>query len=251
MCLLAFAWKTHATWPLVLVANRDELHARPSAALAWWPHASILGGRDLQSGGTWLAMDRQGRFGVITNLRGAPNPAQAPSRGELIPRFLQSDLRPSDFLKALAPDVRRYAGFNLILGDHDELLVLSSAEPDQPRRLSSGVYAISNNALDSDWPKVRRARTALMAALAKPSVSTRDLLETLADRTEAAAHDLPETGLTAARERQLSSAFIVDDTYCTRCTTAIRHTGHVIELVEQSFSPDGQKAALRSEQIHL
>ena len=251
MCLLVFAWKTQPTAPFVLVANRDELHARPSAPLEWWSQPRILGGRDLQSGGTWLAMDADGRLGAITNLRGAPTPSQAPSRGELIPCFLASGLRPADFLKALAPEVPRYAGFNLLLGNSHELLVLSSADPQRPRRLAAGIYAISNNPLDADWPKVRRARAALAAVLTESPLTTESLLETLADRTEADVQDLPQTGLTMARERTLSSAFIVDDTYGTRCTTAVHHRGLSIDVVEQSFTADGGKSGRRTERIDL
>ena len=32
MCLIAFAWRSHRHYPLVLIANRDESHSRPSAA---------------------------------------------------------------------------------------------------------------------------------------------------------------------------------------------------------------------------
>uniref|UniRef100_UPI001576FFB4 NRDE family protein n=1 Tax=Burkholderia sp. L27(2015) TaxID=1641858 RepID=UPI001576FFB4 len=54
MCLIAFAWNVHPRWRLLLAGNRDEFHARPSAPLARWDDVPIIGGRDLQAGGTWL-----------------------------------------------------------------------------------------------------------------------------------------------------------------------------------------------------
>ena len=54
MCLIAFALGQHPDYPLVVAANRDEFHQRPTAAMDWWPEPNILAGRDLQAGGTWL-----------------------------------------------------------------------------------------------------------------------------------------------------------------------------------------------------
>ena len=70
MCLLVLAWQVHPRYRLVVAANRDEFHERPAAALAKWPQPpGILGGRDLRAGGAWLALDRERRFGVVTNFR--------------------------------------------------------------------------------------------------------------------------------------------------------------------------------------
>ena len=60
MCLILVAWRRHADFPLVVAANRDEFHARPASAAAFWKdHPAILGGRDLQAQGTWLGVSRQ------------------------------------------------------------------------------------------------------------------------------------------------------------------------------------------------
>ena len=70
MCLLALAWKTDPRWPLVLAANRDEAHGRPSLAAHRWPDApEVLGGQDEESGGTWLGVSETGRLAAITNVR--------------------------------------------------------------------------------------------------------------------------------------------------------------------------------------
>ena len=69
MCLIAFAWNVHPRWRLVLAGNRDEFHARPSAALARWADAPVIAGRDLEAGGTWLGASPGGRCAVVTNVR--------------------------------------------------------------------------------------------------------------------------------------------------------------------------------------
>src|SRR5690242_13398026 len=89
MCLAVLALDTHRDYAVVLAANRDEFHARPTRAAAWWPDAPILAGRDLVAGGTWLGVDRRGRYAFVTNVRepGRHDPS-APTRGTLVPRVL-------------------------------------------------------------------------------------------------------------------------------------------------------------------
>ena len=137
MCLLVLAWRAHPRYRLVVAANRDEFHERPAAALARWPApADILAGRDLRAGGTWLGLDRRRRFGVVTNFRDLQRPQPgAPSRGELIPRFLTAAQAPGEFLASLQPQAASYSGFNLLLADQD------SQEPHQrDQRRRRGAY---------------------------------------------------------------------------------------------------------------
>ncbi|NNK38667.1 MAG: hypothetical protein HKP03_09315, partial [Xanthomonadales bacterium] len=70
MCLILFAWRAHPRYPLVVAANRDEFHDRPTAAADFWAdEPGLLAGTDLQAGGTWLGITRAGRFAAITNYR--------------------------------------------------------------------------------------------------------------------------------------------------------------------------------------
>jgi hypothetical protein len=67
MCVIAFAWNVHPRWQLLLVGNRDELHARSSAPLhRWTDDAGLLAGRDLQAGGTWMGVREPSRAAVVT-----------------------------------------------------------------------------------------------------------------------------------------------------------------------------------------
>ena len=141
MCLLVLAWRAHPRYRLVVAANRDEFHERPAAALARWPApADILAGRDLRAGGTWLGLDRQRRFGVVTNFRDLQRPQPgAPSRGELIPRFLAAAQGPGEFLASLQPQAASYSGFNLLLAEQDSLWYGSNRATTFARPLAPGL----------------------------------------------------------------------------------------------------------------
>ena len=128
MCLIVLAIGQHPEYPLVLAANRDEFHARPTADADWWDdRPDVLGGRDLQAGGTWLAVSRTGRLATVTNFRDAKLPHSGPrSRGHLVTDFLESHARPDDYLDSVDEDA--YAGFNLIVADDDGVAYLSNRE---------------------------------------------------------------------------------------------------------------------------
>jgi uncharacterized protein with NRDE domain len=236
MCLLVLASQAHPRYRLIVAANRDEFHARPTAPMAIWNDApDILAGRDLSAQGTWLAVDRQRRFGIVTNFRDVqPRRPDAPSRGSLIPDWLASRSNPAMFLGQLEPDAQRYAGFNLLLNDADSLWYASNRAPQFSRALSRGVYGLSNLLLDTPWPKLTRVRakfTAWLAAqTAQPAASTRapsaaavePLFAMLADRTRAVP-DTPENARPLAPEwvEVLSSPFVLHPLFGTRCSTLV------------------------------
>lgn len=220
MCLISLAWQAHADYPLVLVANRDEFHARPTRAAGWWPPAghpqSILAGRDEQAGGSWLGITRAGRLAALTNHRNLRLPeGGSRSRGELVTAALAGTL-PADF--------DNFAGFNLIsgqvLGDGVGLVYRSNRGPAQ-RALEPGLYALSNALLDDPWPKAQHARSALASWLADAGKPPHALLDALADTRPAEDALLPDTGLDTERERLLSAPFIVSRDYGTRSTTLV------------------------------
>ena len=123
-----------------------------------------------------------------------------------------------------------------------------------PRRLTKGVYALSNASLNTPWPKVQalkaRLRTALAAATSADALA-QHLFDALADRTVAPDATLPRTGVPLTWERRLSAAFITspDRRYGTRCSTLIiteRSAGApVTQLWERSFDADGNVLATR------
>jgi len=202
MCLIIFDWRPDAQAAgaarFTLAANRDEFFSRAATPMDWWQDApQVLAGRDLQGGGTWLGLHRDGRFAALTNYR-APAEMQlgGPSRGRLVADFLTGPgLAPLAYLQqlVLSADHERGAqahadanmapgvgptvesrpmpsamrGFNLLVGDlaKGELAYYSNRADAPPRLLPAGCYGLSNALLDSDWPKVKAKKSALQDIL--------------------------------------------------------------------------------------
>jgi uncharacterized protein with NRDE domain len=222
MCLILFAWKVHANFPLILAANRDEFYERPTAPASFWEDApGLLAGRDLQAGGTWLGITRRGRVAALTNYR---NPAtlkdDAPSRGMLVSDFLRGRRTPEAYLRWLSPMAARYNGFGLLVGHSDELYYFSNRGMKAP--LSPGIHGMSNHLLDTPWPKVERGKQALGSLLeSEKAPSPEALLDLLADRSWPPDDRLPSTGVGLEWERVLSPLFIESPAYGTRSSTIL------------------------------
>lgn len=245
MCLLVLAWAAHPRYRLVVAANRDEYHERPAAPLAKWPEPpGILAGRDLRAAGTWLGIDPARRFGVVTNFRELqrPRPA-APSRGGLIPQFLAGGADARQFLARLETAAGEYSGFNLLLGDAGSLWYGSNRALPFARQLPPGVYGLSNELLDTPWPKLLRVKARFQEWLAQPQATAAELFALLADRTQSPQSDapLPTGGLPREWERILSAPFVVNPAYGTRCSTVVLlEPGGALYLAERRFDSAGE-----------
>lgn len=246
MCLLAFDYRPDAPVCLHLVANRDEFHARPSAALGrWGDHPDIIGGRDLQAGGTWLAAHRRGRFAAVTNVRDPALrvPQDAPSRGHLVRKALES----SDLLSCLRDlaehQAQYYAGFNLLVGDADGLWHLHRArDSTYLTPVSPGIHAISNADLDTPWPKAELARQGLADSLAQRDWLPAALATMKESRPVEDTRLLPDTGVGLELEKRLSPPFIVGEEYGTRAMSWLEwHAQGRLEIGERRFGPGGRK----------
>jgi uncharacterized protein with NRDE domain len=228
MCLIVFSWQVVPGLPLIAAANRDEFYDRPASPAAWWAdHPTIFAGRDLQGGGTWLGITREGRFAALTNIR-APGERRtdAPTRGKLVADYLAGDTTPEAYLTQLADRTADYNGFNLLVGDKDRLYWFSNRANGDPRNgqpLASGVYGLSNALLDTPWPKVTRAKAQFCSLLCQ-GAPQEAYFEMLADTTRASDCRLPETGVGIERERTLSPVFISSPGYGTRNSTVVRVT---------------------------
>ena len=242
MCLVALAWNVHPRWRLVVAGNRDELHARPTAALARWADAPVLAGRDLCSGGTWMGLGPDGRVAVVTNVRnGLAPPFAGPSRGELPLRFLAGRDPAPAYAAALAGEAGRYAPFNLLVADADACAYVGH-HPDVAceHRLARGTYGLSNGAFDAPWPKTTRLRGVLAAWADAGETDPEPLWAALADEQIADDNLLPDTGVGLALERRLSATFIREQDYGTRASTLVLvgHDGST-RIHERRFGPGG------------
>jgi uncharacterized protein with NRDE domain len=208
MCLIVLAWRAHPDHPLIVAANRDEFHARPAAAAAFWQdRPAILAGRDLKAKGTWMGVSRSGRFAAVTNFRGATEPSAAHSRGSLVTGFLQSESDPGRYMKGLQGSM--FSGFNLLVCDGKELWSMSNRDG-PARRLEPGIYGLGNTLLDApevDLPKER------FKAVLGPAIE-------------------PLFSL-------LAESKIVNPLYGTRCSTVFLKGKDRVRYAERSFSADG------------
>jgi len=238
MCLIVFTWRPGHPQPLLMAANRDEFYDRPSLPLAEWPDVpGLIAGRDRQAGGTWLGIGPQGRFAALTNIRDPRQPPRGRSRGELPVQYLGGRLGPQAFLRDLAQRAGDYSGFNLLLGDPQQLWLLNS-RVGEPEQLTEGVYGLSNAELDTPWPKVEKAKALLSECLIRPQISS--LLDLLHDEQQVEDARLPDTGVGLNTERLLSSIFIATHSYGTRASSALIVNGDGSwQLVERSFGPYG------------
>lgn len=240
MCLIVLAIAQSPRYPLILAGNRDEFHGRPTQKAGWWPDKpDVVGGRDLQAGGTWLALHRNGRFATVTNYRDAePTAANFRSRGHLVTEFLECDLSPLDYLRGVRGDL--YAGFNLIVGDEQEVAYLSNRGADA-RLLASGVYGLSNALLDGPWHKVESSKRGLSDLLDEDSVNESSLLRLLDDRTLGPIGEVDTTRLDFEVAHAITAPFIVTPVYGTRCTTIVLADNEGSwRLTERRFDADGR-----------
>ena len=173
MCLLVLAWRTHPRYRLIVAANRDEYHARPTAPMAVWKDVpDMLAGRDLSALGTWLAVDPLAPFRdhhPLSRDGTRPAPRGAQSRRPRSPSGYARGDAPETSLESGWADAQRYAGFNLLLNDADRLYYASNRAPKFSRALEPGVYGLSNLLLDTPWPKLTRVRGEFEQWLAEQS----------------------------------------------------------------------------------
>ena len=246
MCLIFVGWRVHPRYPLVVAANRDEFHGRPTAPAALWEEVAgptngerdaagpILAGRDLKAGGTWLGVTSEGCFAALTNYRGAVPPALgAPSRGRLVADFLQSGAGARDHAREVAREADRYSGFNLLLADRGDLFCVTNRGKERTMEISPGCHGLGNDRLNAPEPKVTGGLAEFRRIL-RSDFDPEDLFAVLADDEPAAEVGPGESRL----ERARSARFIRGEVYGTRSSTVllVERDGAVV-FEERSFDP--------------
>ena len=239
MCLVVFAWQAHPEYKLILAANRDEFHGRPSQEAHWWPDSpEVLAGRDLQAGGTWLAIAKSGRFATVTNYREQQQARGGlRSRGEIATKFVSGSDDAMTYVSSMAAD--HYAGVSVLVADSDTICYTSN-RGDDPVSLAPGVYGLSNASLDTPWSKLLRTKEALTTLIDSDNVNSTELLRLLADKTPAPSAEVENGELPFNLARALTAPFIVSESYGTRCSTTLLYSNDErIEFCERRFDPGG------------
>lgn len=228
MCVAAVAWRAHPRWDLVVLANRDEYHERPTGPLDRWDNG-IFAGQDLRAGGTWLGVAESARFALVTNHRveGYPKPDRL-TRGGLVTGWLDgSGLGET---AAMNP-------FNLFVIGQGTLRFVTNWPHAEDRNLPEGIHGLSNGPFDRPWPKAERLCAALGEWLEADSGGTEGLFAALHDQT---AREPVDTHLTDPEPR-LSGVFIADPVYGTRSSTLVMvEREGAGRIVERRFDADAR-----------
>ena len=242
MCLIALHWNPKLERKLTLLSNRDEFYARPSQTAQWWedqPH--IFGGRDLEQGGSWLAISASGRMAAVTNYREVPAPEGSISRGALVSGFLNSELNAQAFCQLLAQQAAHYAGFNAFFYDGVQLIYASNRYRNFSLRVPPGTHVLSNHLLNTPWPKVEALRLrfkTLISSQKEEEIAQQQAFEMMEDRELAPDEQLPETGVAPEIEKMLSAAFISSPNYGTRTTSLLELNSQGFRLTERNHVPE-------------
>ena len=239
MCLAAFAVGASGAFPLAVAANRDESHRRSTAAADWWKAPSgILGGRDLEAGGSWLAVDRRGRLAAVTNLPSPRGRTFTGSRGHLVSGYLAAPHGAERFCGERARAPAEYGPYNLLIYDGGGLFHATNRSG--ARRLADGIHVLSNAPLGTSWPKTEFASAGLAEILdggpERAGLVRRlfRLLETRAPRNVCAGgRDL---------HWRARSVFVRDQRYGTRSSTVVllSRDGE-LTFAERRFDADGRR----------
>jgi uncharacterized protein with NRDE domain len=237
MCLVVFAHNSHPNYKFIFAANRDEFYDRPTEQADFWKdQPDLLAGKDLKGGGTWMGITKAGKFAAITNYRDLSNIKEdAPTRGLLVTDYLLGDQSSEDYYDSVKKDLSDYNGFNLILGDINNIFYFST-HTEGLKKLESGVYGLSNAVLDTPWPKVEKSKKHFLKLLKNEEMHAWELLSLLSDTLEAKEKDLPDTGVGIEWEKVLSPVSIQSPNYGTRCSTAVLiDNNNKVRFAEKTF----------------
>ncbi|MGB2740880.1 MAG: NRDE family protein [Cognaticolwellia sp.] len=239
MCILFIAVEQHPDYPVIICANRDEFHQRPTQDMHWWPEQNILAGKDLQAGGSWLGLSPEGYFSALTNFRRpASFDKNKRSRGDLVVQALQNDAQQTQ--QYLTQASSQYNDFNLVFGPLNNLQAFDSVQQ-KFITLKPGFHSVCNGALDDIWPKMASGLKAIETLVTENMLDIETLFALMTNQARAEQQDLPNTGLSGELELLLSSIFIVSPDYGTRSSAIIlQTTTGEVSVYEHNYNNQGK-----------
>ena len=244
MCLAFVLQNRSEHYPLILLFNRDESHSRVTSTLNWWQQPKILAGMDLQSNGTWGGVSRNGKFALLTFIRG-PREKKTPTgrRGLIVPKYLSEDTTLTDFVGYLTKSAKEFLGYNLIFGDRENVYHFDNFNC-KLTKLADGVHGVSNAYLNTPWFKVNRGVRKLGSLIEghgrfvspNPTLES-DVFEILEDQTRPELSEVQVTGLSVEKEYEKSAIFVALDGYGTKCSSLIMFDrDHNIIFTERTYN---------------
>jgi uncharacterized protein with NRDE domain len=137
-----------------------------------------------------------------------------------------------------------FDGYNLLFGNVDTIFWYSNKNPQSrqmaPTPVENGVHGLSNELLDTPWPKVERGKEELSAIVNKNNdIDPHELFELLRNTDLAPDEKLPDTGIGIEFERILSAVFIKSPDYGTRLSTVLLvDNNNKVHFEERAFVPE-------------
>ena len=253
MCLVVFSYKENKeslkAFPgsLILAANRDEYYERPTKNMHWWESEAILAGKDLQAGGTWLAVSNDGRFAVLTNFKELANGKESlKSRGGLISNYITSKgVSSKEYLENIKE--RNYAGFNLLLGDKEGIHYISNRS-EGIEKLESGIHSLGNLLLNTKTKKSIKIKNQFKELL--QTNPNEDVLLEFMRGDSGDLSNLDMAGFKETEHEEIPYRFIKSNVYGTRCTTLLTiDPNGKYKITEQNYSKKGNKTEKISYEI--
>lgn len=240
MCTIAILVGV-ADSPVIIAANRDELYARDTRSPQLLA-PGVVGGLDAQSGGTWLALNRAGRFAAVTNQRAlAQAVTGVRSRGLVVKELAMAEDQDA-YVATLDP--REYASMNLVWGDAGRVSVgyLRLDGTKDIRVLTRGVHVLCNDRIGADsFPRGARLSVAIEDALSVgrtwDELAPR-IARALGDHTRVPLEDVPPSHLPPDIARELTATCIHSEHYGTRSASliAVEH-GRVAAYLHADGAP--------------
>jgi len=239
MCLILIAKDVHPSYPLIIIANREEHHSRPTQSLSFWhDYPTIAAGRDLTAGGTWFGLNLQGLFAAVTNFHEPTVTKKSEnSRGMLVADWLRRNTDAADRQLHRPGQLQHYPGVNVISGNIATLW-WDSNRGSAPRRIPTGISGLSNDLLDSPWHKIVYGKQ-LFKTILSHSFRSDTFFELLSDCTPAEEIDTRNAGFLPDIPASQSPIFIKGPLYGTRSSTVLLvDRQNQVQLVERCYSPD-------------
>jgi uncharacterized protein with NRDE domain len=185
MCTLLVLHRCFPGAPLVVAANRDEFHERPTEEPALRDTSieasaasvqektrgtkrarRVVAPRDLRAGGTWLGINSKGLFAAVTNRRCENPDASRRSRGWLVMEALEEDDAKSAAARLESLPEAAYNPFNLLVADAASAHLVTYADAPERSDLAPGPHVIGNVHPDETSPKLARIRAELAGGAA-------------------------------------------------------------------------------------
>lgn len=150
MCTLSVAFRVFPDAPVVVGANRDERLDRASTPPTAWPEEpGIVAPRDGEAGGTWIGYNDAGLLVAVANRWLETDLPSDRSRGLLVRDALRCETA-DGAARLVETELRssRYAGFNLLVADATNAVLLEWDGRLRATPLEPGLHVVMNAGFD-------------------------------------------------------------------------------------------------------